>query len=211
MRALLLLVVACGPRDAAPIDYGPPPQPIDPIACSAARLEHFAARIGAAIEITTEQIVDAARIDKLPCKPSETDDACLSRARARPVPAYYEVAGVTIGKEITQVDFIYDLDGRRFTDSAESMQEMVARLKQLQAGGHKVTIIRAESAPDAGSRHAAIAYRGVGGQQRRLATLRWRPDASIDPHARAEDDRIEIRSMQVAESGEATAVVTCGP
>ena len=41
------------------------------------------------------------------------------------------------------------------------MDEMVAKLKALAAQGNKVTVIRAESAADAGTRHAAIVYRGV--------------------------------------------------
>jgi len=221
-RVLYVLVLtACGPREVTPTpDYGPPPEPVDPIACPAAALERFANRVGAPLAIATEPVVDAARIDKVPCKPAETDDACLARARTRPVPAFYEVAGIKIGGEVTHVEFTYELDGRRFTEQAPSMEAMVARLKAFQAKGHKVVVIRGESAADAGSRHAAIAYRGVGGTQRRVGTLRWRatgddPDrdrarALSDAQAAAEHERMEIRSMQVTDDGELVVVATCG-
>jgi len=214
-RVLLVLVLtACGPRELAPTpDYGPPPAPVDPIACPAAVL-------GAPLTIATEPVVDAARIDKVPCKPAETDDACLARARARPVPAFYEVASIKIGGEVTHVEFTYELDGRRFTEQAPSMEAMVARLKAFQAKGHKVVVIRGESAADAGARHAAIAYRGVGGTQRRVGTLRWRatgddPDRDrarglADAQAAAEHERLEIRSMQITDDGELAVVATCG-
>jgi hypothetical protein len=225
MRPLLALVAcmlvactlaACGPRAAAPppVDYGPPAAPIDPIACPAATLERFAARVGVTPAITTEQIVEAARIDKLPCRPRETDDACLSRARNQPTPPSYERTGITIASEITNVDFTYDLDGRRLTESAPSMDAMITKLKALAAQGHKVTIVRAESAADAGTRHAAIVYRGIGGRQRRIVTLTSRPeDASAAmgaTEAAAERERIEIRSMALDEQQNLVVIATCG-
>jgi hypothetical protein len=216
MRALLLLVVACGPRvePAAPVDYGPPAAPIDPIACPADTLERFAARVGVPPAITTEQIVDASRVDKLPCKAAETNDACLARARARPAPTSYELAGVTIANEVTSVEYTYDLNGRRLTETASSMEELVTKLKALSAQGNKVTIVRAESAGDGASRHAAIVYRGVGGRERRLVTLTWQPDdtaaAMADTQAAAERERIEIRSMALDDKNNLVVVGTCG-
>ena len=214
-RLALLFVAACGAREQPPVDYGPPPgEPVDPIVCPAARLERFATRAGIAPAITTEPVVDAARIDKVPCKPAEADDACIARARQRPVPSFYEVAGVTIGGDITHVEFTYDVDGRRFTEQAPTMDAMVARLKSLQARGHKVVVIRGESAPDAGSRHAAIAYRGVGGQQRRVVTLRSRPDdparAMAEVQTAAEYERLQVRTLEVTPEGELVVVATCG-
>lgn len=220
-RVLLLVAAACGAREVTPApDYGPPAEPVDPIACDAGRLERFATQVGAALSITTEPVVDAGRIDKTPCKPDETDEACLARARKRGVPAFYEVTGVTIGGDVTHVEFTYSLDGRRITEQAESMQQMVARLKAFQAAGHKVVLIRGESAADAGSRHAAIAYRGVGGQQRRVATLRFRPTtehpprepgrAMADAQAAAEHERVQIRSMQAEDDNTVVIVATCG-
>lgn len=215
MRMFLALLVACGPRESvSPVDYGPPTAPIDPIACPATTLERFAARVGVTPAITTEQMVEAARIDKLPCKPAEADDACLARARARPTPPFYELTGVKIANEVSSVDFVYDLDGRRFTDSAPSMDAMITKLKALAAQGHKVTVVRAESAADAGTRHAAIVYRGVGGQQRRVVTLKWHPDdpptAMTNTQAAGERERIEIRSMALDDQGDLVVVGTCG-
>ena len=214
-RLAVLVVAACGARERPPVDYGPPPTPIDPIACPADRLERFATRAGIEPAITTEPIIEAARIDKVPCKPAESDDACISRARQRPVPSFYEVAGITIGGDVTHVEFTYELDGRRFTEQAPTMEAMVARLKALQAKGHKVVVIRGESAPDAGSRHAAIAYRGVGGQQRRIVTLRSRPAdparAMSEIQAAAEHERLQVRTLEVTGDGEVVAVATCGP
>jgi hypothetical protein len=217
MRFALLPVIACfacGARDPAPVDFGPPPQAIDPLACPASILERFATRVGAPLAITTEQIVDAARIDKVPCKPAEADDACIARARTRPVPTSYEVAGVTIGGDVTHVEFLYDIDGRRVTEHADTLDAMVKRLKALQAQGHKVTLIRGESAADAGSRHAAIAYRGVGGRQRRIANLKWKPDdpnrAMAEVQAAADRDLLEVRTMEATTEGEVVVVATCG-
>lgn len=201
-------------------DYGPPAEPVDPIACPAARLERFATQVGSALSITTEPIVDAGRIDKIPCKLDETDDACLARARKRPIPSFYEIIGVTLGGDVTHVEFTYSLDGRRITERADSMKKMVARLKAFQAAGHKVVLIRGESAGDAGARHAAIAYRGVGGQQRRIATLRFRPTtehppreparAMGDAQLAAEQERIEIRTMEAEDDNTVVIVATCG-
>ena len=157
------------------------------------------------LAITTEPIVDAGRIDKVPCKLDETDEQCVSRARKRPAPSYYEVTGVTLGGDDSEVEYTYDLDGRRITERAESMRAMVARLKALQAAGRKVTLLRGEAATGTSARHAAIAYRGVGGQERRLGTLRWRPTrrtrTSRGPgraleHIRevASEQHIEVRS-----------------
>ena len=218
----LIVVAACGAREVTPApDYGPPPVPVDPIACPAARLEKFALRAGATLAITTEPVVDAARIDKLPCKQDEPDDACVARARKRPAPAYYEVTSVTIGGDDAVVEYTFDLDGRRITEQADSMQKMVERLKALQAKGHKVVLIRGESTGDSTARHAAIAYRGVDVQERRVATLTIRPTkehpprdpgrAMADAQAYAEDDRMEIRTMQAGENDTIVATVTCGP
>lgn len=216
MRVLpVVLLVACGPRESTtPVDYGPPAAPIDPIACPASLLERFAARVGVTPAITTEQIVEAARIDKVPCKPGETDDACRARARARPAPSFYEVTSIEIANEVASVDFVYDLDGRRITESSPSMEDMVKKLKSLASQGHKVTVIRAASAPDATSRHAAILYRGVGGRERRIVTLTWHPDdaatSMAETQAAAERERIEIRSMDLDDKGNLVVVGTCG-
>jgi hypothetical protein len=220
-RVLLLVAAACGAREVTPApDYGPPPEPIDPIACPAARLERYAQLAGSPLTISTEPIVDAGRIDKVPCKQDETDDACVSRARKLPSPSYYEVVGVTIGGDTSVVEFTYELDGRRVTERADSMQKMVARLKAFQAAGRKVVLIRGESAGDSAARHAAIKYRGVGGQERRIATLRFRPlkehpprelpRAMAEAQALAEQERIEIRSMQAGDDETITIVATCG-
>jgi hypothetical protein len=217
----LLVLAACGAREVTPApDYGPPPEPVDPITCAASRLEHFATRAGATIAITTEPVIDAARIDKVPCKPDEADDACVVRARTRPTPPMYEVIRVTIGGDDAVVEYTFDLDGRRITEQADSMQKMVARLKALQAKGHKVVLIRGESMGDSAARHAAIAYRGVGVQERRIATLRIRPTkehpprdlarAMADAEAYAADDLLEIRSMEATDDATVTLVVTCG-
>ena len=217
----LIAIAACGAREVTPApDYGPPPAPVDPIACPAARLEQFATRAGATIAIATEPVIDAGRIDKVPCKPDEPDDACVARARKRPAPTSYEVIGVTIGGDDAVVEFTFDLDGRRMTEQADSMQKMVARLKALQAQGHKVVLLRGESVGDAAARHAAIAYRGVGVQERRIATLRIHPTkehpprdlgrAMADAQAYAEEDLLEIRSMQATDDTTITIVVTCG-
>ncbi|MDQ3338604.1 MAG: hypothetical protein M4D80_25855 [Myxococcota bacterium] len=219
--AALLAVAACGAREVTPApDYGPPPEPVDPITCPATRLERFATRAGATITITTEPVIDAARIDKVPCKSDEPDDACLARARKRPTPSSYEVTGVTIGGDDAPVEYTFDLDGRRITEQADSMQKMVARLKALQAKGHKVVLLRGESVGDSAARHAAIAYRGVGVQERRIATLVMRPTkehpprdlprAMADAQAYADDDRLEIRSMQATDDSTITITVTCG-
>lgn len=223
--ATAALLIACGPRAApAPVpDYGPPPAPVDPIACPVERLERLAARVGAEATIATEPILDASRIDKVPCRPAETDDACVTRARSRPAPASYNIIGVTIGGDVTHVEFTYTLDGRRITETAPSMERMIARLMALKEAGHKVVVLRGESAADAGSRHAAITYRGVGGQERRVATLRIRTAsapsegepagpaaAAADVQAAATQDRMEIRSMEV-DADHLVVVVTCGP
>lgn len=212
---LVAFVIGCGPSAAPPpVDYGPPAEPVDPIACPAARLEAFAARVGLAAEITTEPVLEAARVDKLPCKPDETDADCIARARKRPIPAPYEVAGVTIGAEVTHVEYTYEIDGRRVTEEAPTLAAMVERLKALQAAGHRITPIRAESAGDARARHAAIAYRAVGGQQRRVATLRGPAAAETaqtmaDVHAAAQAANLELRSLQVTPDGELVVVATC--
>jgi hypothetical protein len=219
---LAVALAACGGRSATPApDYGPPPAPVDPIACPASRLEQYALRAGATLAITTEPIVDAARVDKLPCKQDEPDDACLARARTRPTPSSYEVTTITIGGDDSIVEFTFDLDGRRVTEQAESMQKMVARLKALQAQGHKVTLIRGGSTGDAAARHAAITYRGIGVQERRIATLTIRPTkehppreparAMADAQALAGDERMEIRTMAANDDATVTLVVTCGP
>jgi hypothetical protein len=218
----LILVAACGAREVTPApDYGPPPAPVDPILCPAARLEQFATRAGATIAITTEPIVDAARIDKVPCKQDEPDDACIARARQRPTPSSYEVTGVTIGGDDAVVEYTFDLDGRRITERADSMQKMVARLKALQAKGHKVVLLRGESTGDSAARHAAIAYRGIGVQERRIATLTIRPTkehpprdparAMADAQAYADEERMEIRTMAANDDATVTLVITCGP
>jgi hypothetical protein len=164
VRLAFVLLFACGPRGETPTtDFGPPAQPIDPIACPAARLERFAETAELTIILSTEAVVDAGRVDKAPCK---TDEQCISRARKRPAPAFYEITGVTIGADNTQVDYTYDLDGRRIIEQADSMAQMVERLKALQAAGHTVTLLHGDSAPDAGPRHAAITYRGIGGTDR---------------------------------------------
>jgi hypothetical protein len=224
VRLAFVLLFACGPRGETPTtDFGPPAQPIDPIACPAARLERFAETAELTIILSTEAVVDAGRVDKVPCKTGETDEQCISRARKRPAPAFYEITGVTIGADNTQVDYTYDLDGRRIIEQADSMAQMVERLKALQAAGHTVTLLHGDSAPDAGPRHAAITYRGIGGTERRIATLHWRPtrqDADI-PAARqralehvqalAQEQRVELRAIDT--SNEATLVITatCGP
>ena len=223
-RAVILFVLAaCGPRASTPTqDFGPPATPVDPIACPAARLEQFAVTTETAITISTEDVVDAGRIDKVPCKPAETDPQCIERARKRPAPSFYEVTGVTVGGDDTTVELTYELDGRRFTEQGDSMKEMVARLKALQAAGHKVVVIAGGSAADTGTRHAAIAYRGVGGQQRRIATLNWRPtkqdtDVTVararaveNIQALAGEQRIEIRSMEPTEQDRLVVTITCG-
>ena len=220
-RALVIVLVACGAREVTPApDYGPPPAPVDPIACAAERLEKFGTKIGGAVTISTEPVVDTKRVDKVPCKQDETNDACIARARKRAVPTFYEVTGVTINTEGTEVELTYDLDGRRFTERGESLEEMVTRLKALQAAGHKVVVIRGGSSPDGGTRHAAIAYRGVGGQERRLAKLTIHPDkehpprevaaAMADVQMAAVEDHMEIRTMQSADDGSVTVVATCG-
>jgi hypothetical protein len=222
--AAVVFLLACGPRGETPTtDFGPPAQPIDPVTCAAARLERFAEAAELTIEISTEPVVDAGRIDKVPCKTGETDEQCIARARKRAAPAFYEVTGVTIGADNTQVDFTYVLDGRRVTEQAESMAKMVERLKALQAAGHKVTFLQGAEAPDAGPRHAAIAYRGIGGTERRIATLRWHPtrqDTDI-PAARAraigniqalaEDQRIELRALDTSHPDALVVTATCGP
>lgn len=221
MRAFLILAAACGAREVTPApDYGPPPAPVDPIACPADRLERFATKIGAAVKITTEPVLDTARVDKVPCKQDEANDACIARARKRPVPAFYEVTSVTIGNDATAVELVYDLDGRRFTEHGESLEEMVNRLKALQASGHKVVVIRGGSSADAGTRHAAIAYRGVGGQERRVGAMVIHPQkehpprevaaAMADVGMAAAEDHMEIRTMQSADDGSVTVVATCG-
>ena len=223
-RAVVLFVLAaCGPRASTPAqDFGPPAEPADPIACAAARLEQFAAVTETAVTISTEDVVDAGRIDKLPCKPDETDPQCIERARKRGVPLYYEVTGVTIGGDDTTVELTYELDGRRFTEQGESMKDMVARLKALQAAGHKVVVVAGGSAAEGGSRHAAIAYRGVGGQQRRIATLLWRPTRQDTDVAAARarameniqglagEQRIEVRNMEPTGEDKLVVTITCG-
>jgi len=188
------------------VDFGPPPQPIDPVACPAARLEQFAARIGAPLDITTEQIVDAERVDKLPCKTGETDDACLARARQRAVPTSYEFARVTLGAENTTVDFTFELDGRITSDRAESPKAMTDKLKALQAAGHKVTMLGFSASETATARHAAIAYRGIGGRKRRIATIKLPETTSRDD---IEQPGIEIRSVIPDEAGTLVATFTC--
>ena len=224
LRALIAVAAcgACGAREVTPApDYGPPPAPTDPIACAASRLEQFALRAGATLTISTEPVVEAARIDKIPCKQDEPDDACIARARKLPTPSYYEVMNITIGGDDAVVEYTFDLDGRRITEQAESMQKMVARLKALQAQGHKVTLLRGESTGDAAARHAAIAYRGIGVQERRVATLTIRPTkehpprdparAMADAQAHAVDEQIEIRTMAATDDTTVTLVATCGP
>lgn len=222
--AALLVLFACGPRAETPTtDFGPPAAPVDPIACPAARLERFAEAAELTITIGTEPVVDAGRVDKVPCKTGETDDACLARARKRPAPAYYEVTGVTLGADNTEVTYTFDLDGRRITETAASMANMVERLKGLQAAGHKVTLLHGDATPDAGPRHAAITYRGTGGTERRVATLRWHPtkqDTDI-PAARAravpriqavaDEQRIELRALDTSQPDALTVTATCGP
>lgn len=206
--AALLVIAACGAREVTPVpDYGPPPRRFDPIACPAAMLDVLATRIpGAQLAVSLERVVDAARVDKVPCG-ELADDACLARARKRPVPVGYEVVGVTIGGDVTHVDVTYELDGRRITEQAPSLAAMVEKLKALQAAGHHVRVIAGESASDAESRHAAIAYRAAGGQQRRVGTYRWRvPDgetaASLaDAHAAAEAAQLQVRSVEVTDDG----------
>ncbi|HLL23878.1 MAG TPA: hypothetical protein VK427_17190, partial [Kofleriaceae bacterium] len=103
-RAALLALGACGAHAPAPqSDFGPPRAPVDPVACPAATLERFAERAAHVATITTEPVLDAARTDKLPCKPAETDAACIARARTRAVPPGYEVTSVTIGGDITHI------------------------------------------------------------------------------------------------------------
>ena len=218
---VILVAASCGAREVTPApDYGPPPAPVDPIACAADRLERFATKVGGAITITTEPVVDTKRVDTVPCKHDEANDACIARARKRPVPAFYEVTGVTINADATAVELTYDLDGRRFTERGESLEEMITRLKALQAAGHKVVVIRGGSAAEGGTRHAAIAYRGVGGQERRVAKLTLHPDkehppretaaAMADVQIAAAEDHMEIRTMQSADDASVTVVATCG-
>jgi len=220
-RALVIVVAACGAREVTPPpDYGPPPAPVDPIACAAERLEKFATKIGGTLAITTEPVLDAKRVDKVPCKQDETNDACIARARKRGVPVFYEVTGVTINTDATAVELTYDLDGRRFTEHGESLEQMVERLKAMQAAGHKVVVIRGGSSADGGTRHAAIAYRGVGGQERRVGKLTIHPDkehppretaaAMADVQMAAAEDHMEIRTMQSADDASITVVATCG-
>lgn len=231
LRTCALIVVAaaaaaaaaaCGAREVTPApDYGPPPARVDPIACPAERLERFALRAGATLAITTEPVVDAARIDKVPCKQDEADITCLARARKRPPPSGYDVTGVTIGGDDAVVEFVFDLDGRRITERADSMQKMVERLKALQAKGHKIVLVRGESTGDSAARHAAIAYRGIDVPKRRVATLTMRPTkehpprdparAMADAQAYAEDEHMEIRAMAAGENDTVVATVTCGP
>ena len=195
-------------------DYGPPAQPVDPVACPAARLEKFANLVEAPLAITTEPIVDSARIDQVPCKPTESDAQCLARARARPAPASFEVVGVTIGGD-GDLSYTYTIDGREVTETAQSLELMVARLKQLQAAGHQIVVLRGGRDADAVSRHAAIAYRAVGGRERRVATLRWHSEDPARTMARAREvadqELVEIRAMEIAGTGELVIIATCGP
>lgn len=223
MRFVLAFAIACGPRAAStPTDFGPPPAPVDPIVCPAARLERFAEATEMTLEISTEPVVDTNRVDQVPCKPDETDAQCLARARKRPAPPSYEVVGVTLGSEDSDVEFVYEIDGRRVVEQAASLAKMVERLKALQAGGHKVSLLRGESLGDTSVRHAAVAYRGVGVQERRVGTLRWRPtrqDTDI-PAARARaieriqavvaEQRLELRALDTANEI-VVVTATCGP
>lgn len=212
------LALGCGasPPPPAP-DFSNPAGPAgdtpDPIACPEAELAGLAARIaGAQLAISLEPIVDAARIDKLPCAPQASDDACLARAHQRPVPDGYELTGITIGGEVSHVEVTYDLDGVRRTEEAASLEVMVAKLKALQARGHKVVLIAGHSVGEAETRHAAVAYRRLGGRQRRVGTLRWRADdrprAFAEAQAAAHEAGLELRKLEVVDD-ELVLTATC--
>ncbi len=212
------LALGCGasPPPPAP-DFSSPAgadsPPVDPVACPEAELAALAARIaGAQLAVSLEPLVDAARIDKQPCAPQGSDDACLARARLRPVPDGYELTGITIGGEVSHVEVIYDLDGVRRTEEAASLEVMVAKLKALQARGHKVVMIAGHSLGEAETRHAAVAYRRLGGRQRRIGTIRWRTDdhprAFAEAQAAAQEGGLELRTLEVSGDGDGELVMT---
>ncbi|MBA3391773.1 MAG: hypothetical protein H0T89_03965 [Deltaproteobacteria bacterium] len=205
---LCALALGCGasPPPPAP-DFSTPggaeSPPPDPIACPEAELAGLATRIaGAQLTVSQEPIVDAARIDKLPCAPQASDEACLARARKRSIPDGYELTGVTIGGEVSHVEVTYDLDGVRRTEEAASLEVMVGKLKALQAKGHKVVLIAGHSVGEAETRHAAVAYRRLGGRQRRIATIRWQADdrarAFAEAQAAAQEAGLEIRKLELS-------------
>ncbi len=220
MRVLAIFVlVGCGAREVAPPpDFGPPPaaawRQIDPIACPEAVLTRFAARVGAPFTIGTEPIVEAQRIDQMPCKTGEPDDACLARARQRPVPDGYAIAGVTIAPDDTRIDARYEVDGRIVTEELPDLATLVTKLKALAADGHKVTVLGTASVAGATARHASIAFQGVGGRQQRVVKLEWRaedpPRAMGEARAAAEHEGVEIRSMDLDDKGTLVVTATCG-
>ena len=212
--ACLVALVACGPRaPSRQPDFGvDEPHPVeDSIACPAAQLEAFALRLGAPLEIANEPIVDSARTDRVPCKPAETDEACLARARARPAPPSYELKDATINGDDLRVETTYMLDGQQVVEQFPDVRAFVDKLKGLQAAGHRIVLVDSHTIADAPSRHATVTYRGVGGREQRVAHLRWRPENTDLAMADAQAaERIEIRSMNVDEHGDLVITATCG-
>ncbi|MDQ3366596.1 MAG: hypothetical protein M3680_14325 [Myxococcota bacterium] len=216
LAPVLAIGAGCGglapPQPANPDDFRHPD--VDPIACPEVALARLGARLPAAqLTIGQQAIVEAQRIDRLPCARGMKDEACLEAARRRGVPAGYELVALTIGGDSSLVEMTYDVDGVRTTEQAEAFDVIVAKLKALQGQGRKVTVIEGHTVPGAESRHARLVYAREGGRQRRFATLRWRPDgepamASAEAQRAAEAERMFVQKLE-REGEELVMTATC--